>query len=452
MMLALEAACQALECALDTEMAAAIHCLAPLLRDEKTTLIVLGAGDSLLGPVCAVATHVPRLVLYDVRYFQKTEWWSQETMPRLLSVENTLREHGCELVARREPKSLEALTKMVETGILLAEDSEGTACLRAVRCVEATGNPLVFSRPPRCVPNHALLRHAARNAIFAPCGNYQFSARQVRDSSHNRDECWEGHIRRALECCARDHLRVSLPVVWSAKDQLEFVRIKAHSASLEQQRWKDLLVASSADRYVAGGYADFHYVKSCPNQHEVCFELVNQSKPAEGALVGFISLSAEQFNGGDTWPFSLQEHPLDVCTITRLVVKEEWRGKGLATELLGAVCDIFHREVGLPVRITTRKAEVAEKVFGSSVLFAPENSPRRKRLALQIAQKPTLALVPYGDDDSYHTKIPTKVKTRGHNNSQCWTFWYVGSDVVRGEARFTFIGGPERFSRVPKDR
>lgn len=445
-----------------------------VLNEDESSIAILNAGESRLGCTCAVSltligVKISQLILYDGRYFQETKWWT-ETEAQLLMLESVLMARGCALTARREPKSVEGLVVDVvarSPSVILSDDAEGSATLRAVRCYERLATTracgAVVSRPrtPAC-----LLAHAAKDAVYAPLDNYQFSAREVRDAT-DRDARWASHLRRALARVSgadveatyavtaaprRRRFVETTPLVWFVPEQLDFIKRCALALMLPTDSFLSLK-PSTAARYVHGGYADYHYVTSAPDPHEICFELLAKT----GEAVGFIAFKAEQFSGLADWPFALPERRFDVCTVTRFVIKPPWRGTG-ASEYLLRASDLFHTHLGMPVRITTRKEEVALKVLGRSPLLAKEDAPRRKRLEKLAADayERTLALVPFAPkSDSmlatpchFQTRTPVKPKSRGNNLG--WTFWYVGTDVrhCRDGLHYSFVGGRQRFARV----
>lgn len=424
------------------------------------TVYVVNAGD---GELAAKLRQCARLVLADRRYFQRTAWW-QHVEPRLRSLEARM---DCEVVARRFPKKLEdCIADVVKEGnvVLVANEPDAAEALRIVRCFEAAA-----AKGPCAIvatglqPPSTLLSWAARNVVFAPADGYAFSAREIRDGG-----CWTSHVRAACECVASGDQRhdvaltgdiwrvVALqarpcrpcgPVLMFPPEQLDDVKRRAGQhetpTSLLRDGTRVRLIASTAGRYVEGGYAACHYVKTPPDERDVCYELQTSDES-----IAFLSIGATQFNGRDDWPFAVPERPLDVACVSRLVVLEPWRRKGALDPLLRGACDVFHR-IGLPCRVTTRKDEVAAKVFRRCTLLAEEDAPRRRRLARKASEAAThsRAIVPYEANDLFFQTItPTRPKARGKNIG--FTFWYVGTPVrhPRSGHPFTFVGGSVRFA------
>lgn len=439
-----------------------------ITESSCSSVYVINAGD---GELASKLGQCARLVLADRRYFQRTAWW-QQVEPRLRSLEARL---DCEVVARRFPKKLEdCIADVVKEGsvVLVANEPEAAEALRVARCFEAV------AAAGRCAivaaglqPPSTLLSWAARNVVFAPADGYAFSAREVRDGAEG---CWTRHVRAACACVASGELRYDQPAptgdIWRVvasqarpcrpggpvlrfpREQLDDVKRRALQHETPTWLLRDgstrvSLVASTAGRYVEGGYAACHYVKTPPDERDVCYELATRDES-----MAFVSIGATQFNGRDDWPFAVPERPLDVACVSRLVVLEPWRRRGALDPLLRGACDVFHR-MGLPCRITTRKDEVAAKVFRRCALLAEEDAPRRRKLARQASEATThaRAIVPYEASNLFFQTItPTRTKARGKNIG--FTFWYVGTPVChpRSGRPFTFVGGNVRFAPAAK--
>ena len=457
-----------------------------------------------------------RVVAMDPKMF-----CDERAVARLAEMEEALGGRNCELVAKREPKTLETwlstMAKVVEAqeasfvAFVAGEALEGIESLRITRAFArraARRGTTAFLAPGACPPP-ALLRQAAAGVVYAPVESYVFSAREVRDDPG--EKAWALQVANAAEAIRTGSSRtlgkknkedivvvvpervdgrgysafLSSPVVRFAKDQLDLVRQRATHFFDENKgayggepfRLTAILnarmVRSSAARYVDGGYEALHYVKTSPNDREVCFELEMSGDNDDDCLVGFVSLGATSFGESRRWPFALPERPhADVATVTRLVVKPRARGLGAADLLICHAANLFCRAEGIPVRIATRKLDVVEKVFRNKSYLKEDDATRRLRLLkkAQDAVANAKALVPYdpehhlpgalstttdssettttSSDEYFHTHTPNSGKARGKNHT--WYFWYVGSDVLhpRSKRNYTYVGGDKRFVPV----
>ena len=190
--------------------------------------------------------------------------------------------------------------------------------------------------------------------------------------------------------------------------------------------------------------------------------------------IGFCSIGAAEF-GGPGWPFACTSRPMDVASVSRVVLLAAARGRGALPHLLRP-CALFHA-LGIPVRIATRKREVAEKALGKLVggsggVLRVDDAPRRLRLTRAANERAAVvtALVPFmqakadagslpapassaaaagaaaATPESFQRRLVNAPKERGKNDG--WHFWYVGCGVVHagtGET-FAFVGGLRRFA------
>ena len=436
--------------------------------DDRVTVIVPRAV-SCAGFPLALATRLlevgvllESMVAMDPKFFRKDDGFEED----LREAEALL---PCAVVAKREPKSLEAwlctvqalVDKRSVVAIVAGSPLDGTASLRLARAFASFRSIKIFLAPGAEAPS-GLLSHAANGVVYAPVEAAPFSARDVRDGTR-----WVTLLTRALGGDVDDEdvavvktttedqspELLKTPVVRFAVDQLHMVRVRILAAAVKDREilldgHRTRIVPSTAARYVDGGYAALHYVKAAPNEVDVCFEL-DMDGPA-----GFISVGASSFGERRGWPFAAAERPhTDVANVTRLVVKPRARGLGASRALLSHVGDLFCQVEGLPVRITTRKRDVATKVFRKQACLKEDDATRRQRLVKKAedALATSSALIPYDESSNnnefFRTHTPNAAKPRGTRN-HAWFFWYVGSPVFFRGNQYTYVGGDIRFTTI----
>jgi hypothetical protein len=187
------------------------------------------------------------------------------------------------------------------------------------------------------------------------------------------------------------------PVVMSVVDQLESLKAEidesvrklppaelrprgsafADSTSADASTngiWQARLVASSAARYLEGGYSALHYVPAAPGPHATSYELellpvpnlsgspssssvtAASSSMAEDSerprRIGYIALLAYGVDNPSThFPCTVPWRTMHAVQVERLVVAPDWRGSG-ALEALLAACEPYVTR-GYPVRVKT---------------------------------------------------------------------------------------------------
>ena len=204
------------------------------------------------------------------------------------------------------------------------------------------------------------------------------------------------------------------------------------------------LTPSVPGRWVAGGYADHHYVRQPPEPHGVCYEArvepasdvkkrrdgdreeengdedgdedVDENGDAS-TLVGFVAMSAYAGDGASELllfedvdddasedaggPPRAEASPprpgraLDAAQIDRLCVLPGYRGIGVKEALL-RVADGFHA-AGLPVRVKTA-SESAAKSFRRCALLAYEGFKDPTRAGVAKSRGVKTVVVVDGDD------------------------------------------------------
>jgi hypothetical protein len=364
-----------------------------------------------------------------------------------------------ESVAMFSPESTEA-TLALELVHIFVEDVANSTCCK-VGCISLAGcDP---PSPPK------LRAHAEDNFVYL-CGlPGAFSARGVRNAPLQ----WKTKVQRALCACQPDPFEcgvrarfpcscprydlVDFPVIASRCDQLRHIR------SLVFQLLSTIpidgngahLRASCPQRYVEGGYSAFHYVTVAPNDHEASFELFDGNR-----AIGFISIAAQHYAieaHVGTWPFKSDGQPLDVGSISRAVLLPEARGKSLFPKLLKA-CSLYHL-LGIPVRITTRKREVAEHALSKvPCLVMDRKSFRMKETERKSDVMQAYAIVPYNAElasnaQYFQTRAPpASMKSRRRRN-EGFHFWYCASPVVAkvGGILYKYDSVTGKFEVVAKD-
>jgi hypothetical protein len=238
----------------------------------------------------------------------------------------------------------------------------------------------------------------------------------------------------------------------SRSDQLIMVR-EAVFLLLSKLPQNDLksrrICASCPRRYVEGGYSNFHYVTVAPNDHEASFELFEGDQ-----ALGFISIAAQEYAiepHVGTWPFKVDGRPLDVASISRAVLLPEARGRSLLPVLLEA-CSLYH-QLGIPVRITTRKREVAEKALAMAPCLMMDLKSRS--YSDRVKMQPVTTLVPYDEglasnSKYFQTRAPNASARSRRRRNEGYHFWYCGSPIThsRTKAAFVYDVGTGRFEEA----
>ena len=226
-------------------------------------------------------------------------------------------------------------------------------------------------------------------------------------------------------------------------------------------------------------------MKAAPNCRDACFELVEiKSSGGEGGAsggggggggggsdfipLGYCSVGAYEYAGAG-WPFTSARRPLDVAAVSRIVLLPHARGRGALPHALGA-CALFCR-IGIPVRLMTRKREVAEKAMDKVPSVLRRDALHAKKMAKAESRRfRVTAMVPYvasraetairevatatvsgaaaaaaaaaegskvggsGLSEAkrfFQTHTPGAKQARGKNEG--WVYWFVGQNVVHSE-------------------